>query len=91
MLYGAAAIVSTLSIVASQGSTSIAGFLGAGITLLAIALWFALWLLRPHSLPPHFNYRRMRLRGQLRLLLKFRRWVGTLSSTAGVGAPVRTA
>lgn len=57
----------------SQGTTDISGFLGAGIALLTIGLWFALWLLRHKSLPLHFHYRRLRMRGQLGLLLKHRR------------------
>jgi hypothetical protein len=42
--------------------------------LLLLAVWFALWLLRPgRPLSPHFAHRRLRLRGQLRVLLRQRR------------------
>ena len=53
--------------------------------LLAVAVWFAMWLLRPNALAPHFAHCRLRLRGQLTLLLKHRRWAGWVCGRVGWG------
>lgn len=44
--------------------------------LLVLGIWIGMWLLRPRTLPPHFDYFRLRLRGQLSILFKHRRWGG---------------
>ena len=50
--------------------------------LLVIAVWLALWLLRPHSLSPHFEHRRLRLHGQLSMLFKQRHhWMLAVTTT----------
>ncbi len=47
-----------------------------------IAVWLALWLLRPHFLSHHFEYRRLRLRGQIGMLFKQRRtWMVAITTT----------
>lgn len=50
--------------------------------LLLVAVWFALWLLRPHALSPHFKHCRLRLRGALPLLMRYRRtWAAATGIT----------
>lgn len=50
--------------------------------LLVIAVWLALWLLRPYSLSPHFEHRRLRLHGQLSMLFKQRHhWMLAVTTT----------
>ncbi len=67
------AVIAAASVLESQGSDDSAGFEAAAAILLCLAIWFALWLLRRAALPPHFRHWRLRLRGQLALLLKHRR------------------
>ena len=45
------------------------------------ALWILLWVMRRSSLPAHFDFYRLRLRGQLSHLFKHRKLVSTFSVT----------
>ncbi|EFN56266.1 hypothetical protein CHLNCDRAFT_145120 [Chlorella variabilis] len=75
-------VVAVTAVIGSEGTTNITGFQVAGIILLVIAVWLALWLLRPHSLSPHFEHRRLRLHGQLSMLFKQRHhWMLAVTTT----------
>lgn len=73
VLHRAMAVIAAASVLQSQGMDGAAPFEAAAAILLCLAVWFALWLLRQAPLPPHFRHWRLRLRGQLALLLRHRR------------------
>ncbi|KAL4459197.1 hypothetical protein ABPG75_014062 [Micractinium tetrahymenae] len=81
-LQRAMSVAAVTAIMRSQGSADISGFRAGGIALLVVAIWFAIWLLRPNGLSPHFRHYRLRPRGALTLLLRLRRaWMAATAVT----------
>ncbi|KAL4458945.1 hypothetical protein ABPG75_013810 [Micractinium tetrahymenae] len=82
-LQRAMGVVAVMALIRSQGSADFFAFQAVGIVLLVLAIWFALWLLRPAALSPHFRHCRLRLRGAAPLLARARRaWAAATAITS---------